>query len=122
MRDGSLIAPSDDGGFMRAFLFKYRSSSIKLYMAATLLLGAVACGGNPSSPSGSNGCQVITGNTTTSFSAAGGTGAMSISTTSNCTWGAISNASFLTVTQGSTGSGNGTVAFSVAPNTGAART
>jgi hypothetical protein len=47
---------------------------------------------------------------------------MSISATSSCTWGANSNAAFLTVTQGATGAGNGTVAFSVAANTGAART
>ena len=105
---------------MYSFLSDNPSARIKIAVLAVSLLSAVACGS--SSPTGSNGCQVITGNTTTSFPAAGGTGTMSISATSSCTWGANSNAAFLTVTQGATGAGNGTVAFSVAANTGAART
>jgi hypothetical protein len=97
---------------------------------AALLLAAMACGGSPTSSSSSSssgsssggGCQVITGNTTTSFPAAGGSASMSVRTTSNCTWGAVSNAAFLTVTQGASGAGDGTIQFSVAPNTGPQRT
>ena len=37
-------------------------------------------------------------------------------------WGAVSNASFLTITQGASGAGNGSIAFSVAPNSGSQRT
>jgi len=37
-------------------------------------------------------------------------------------WTAVSSASFLTVTQGASGSGNGTVQFSLAPNAGPERT
>ena len=105
---------------MQRFLSKPLSTPLRIASLALLLAGTAACGSSPSSPSG--GCTVITGNTTTSFSAAGGTGTMSISTSSSCTWGANSNAAFLTVTQGATGAGNGSVAFSVAANTGAART
>ena len=95
---------------------------IGLASLALLLLFVTACGSdNPSGPSGSGGCQVITGNTTTSFPASGGSGSMSITTSSTCTWGAVSNASFLTVTQGMSGAGNGTITFSVAPNTGPVR-
>ena len=39
-----------------------------------------------------------------------------------CAWTATSGASFVTISQGATGSGNGTVQFAVAANTGAART
>lgn len=39
----------------------------------------------------------------------------------NCNWGATSNAPWLTVTGGNQGTGNGTVTYSVAANTGAAR-
>jgi hypothetical protein len=39
-----------------------------------------------------------------------------------CGWTATSNASWLTINQGSSGSGNGTVAFAIAANTGAHRT
>jgi hypothetical protein len=41
---------------------------------------------------------------------------------STCSWTATSNASFLTITAGATGTGNGTVTYAVAANTGAART
>ena len=43
---------------------------------------------------------------------------MAVSTTSGCTWTATSNASWITVTSGASGSGNGNVRFNVAPNTG----
>lgn len=42
-------------------------------------------------------------------------------TRANCNWGAASNAPWLTITGGATGTGPGTVAYSVAANTGAAR-
>jgi Putative binding domain, N-terminal len=92
--------------------------------AALFLVFATACSDNPAGPSGSSGggCQVITGNTTTSFSAAGGSSSVSIRTAANCTWGAVSSASFLTVTQGASGSGDGSIQFAVAANTGAQRT
>jgi hypothetical protein len=48
-------------------------------------------------------------------------GTLTFSVTANCVWTAVSNATFLTVTSGGTGSGNGTVTVSVAPNSGANR-
>ncbi len=56
-----------------------------------------------------------------SISNAGGTGSIAVSTTSGCQWTAVSNASFITVTSGASGTGSGTVNYSVAANTGAAR-
>ena len=99
---------------------------MKVFALAALLVAAAACG-SPSSPSKTNGttaggCEVITGNTTTSFPASGGSATISIRTTSACTWGAVSNAAFLTITQGASGAGDGAIGFSVAPNTGAQRT
>ena len=45
-----------------------------------------------------------------------------LSATGSCDWQAMSNSSFITIDSGATGSGNGTVNFTVAPNTtGAAR-
>ena len=49
-------------------------------------------------------------------------GTVAVTTAAGCAWTAVSNNSFITVTSGATGSGNGTVGFSVAANTGAART
>jgi hypothetical protein len=45
-----------------------------------------------------------------------------VTTPSTCAWTAVSNASFLTVTQGASGTGDGVVQFTVAANTGPART
>ena len=48
---------------------------------------------------------------------------VTVTTTSGCTWTAVSNAAWITVTNGSTRKGNGTVTITVAENTtGAART
>ncbi len=105
---------------MTRCLFNNPSLRIPLIaLAAACLLVAVACDNNPSSPSG--GCVVVTGNTTTSFGASGGTGSIDIRTPATCTWGAVSNASFVTVTSGASGAGDGTVTFAVAANTGPVR-
>ena len=53
----------------------------------------------------------------------GGTGSIAVTATgSNCQWTATSNAAWISITAGGTGSGNQSVAYSVAANTGAART
>ncbi|MGE0085977.1 MAG: C1 family peptidase [Desulfococcaceae bacterium] len=51
-----------------------------------------------------------------SFTESGGTGSITVTNSSGCSWNAVSNASWITVTSGSTGSGNGTVIYSVASN------
>jgi all-beta uncharacterized protein len=86
-----------------------------------LLLFALACSSDSTtSPSG---CQFITGTTTTTFPASGGSASITVSPRgTNCTWTAVSSAAFLTITQGASGSGEGTVQFAVAANTGPERT
>jgi hypothetical protein len=54
--------------------------------------------------------------TSQSFPIAGGTGSVSVTTGGGCPWSAASNSPFITITSGSTGTGNGTVNYSVAPN------
>ena len=54
--------------------------------------------------------------------AAGGSGSISVESQGVCEWSAVSNASWITVTSGSPGRGNGVVTFTVAANAGAART
>ncbi len=56
-----------------------------------------------------------------SFGANGGNGAVNVLGGAGCSWTATSNAGFITVSSGASGSGNGAVAFSVAANNGAAR-
>ena len=54
--------------------------------------------------------------------AGGGPGTIDISANSGCAWTAFANATWLTITSGASGSGNGSVRYTVAGNTGSART
>jgi hypothetical protein len=55
---------------------------------------------------------------TQSFNSSGGTGTVSVTTQTGCTWTDNSNASWLIITSNSTGTGNGTVNYSVSANSG----
>ncbi|MGH7185935.1 MAG: immunoglobulin domain-containing protein, partial [Pseudomonadota bacterium] len=54
--------------------------------------------------------------------AAGGTGTTSVTAAPGCAWTATGNDAWIAITAGATGSGNGSVSFSVAANAGALRT
>ena len=70
-----------------------------------------------------NGCGYSIVPTGSSIGAGGGTGTFNVITTgAGCAYTVTSNNSFITITSGASGIGNGTVSFSVAPNTGPART
>src|SRR5262245_6594448 len=89
-------------------------------LAIAFLFAASSC--SDKSSTGPSGCQIITGMTTTTFPASGGSASITVATSNTCSWSATSSAGFLTVTQGASGSGNGTVQFAVAQNTGVSRT
>jgi hypothetical protein len=65
-------------------------------------------------------CSYALNPTSQNFAAAGGNGSTSMTAGTGCAWTAVSNANWITTT--SSGSGNGTINFTVAANTGAART
>ena len=68
-------------------------------------------------------CTVTINPTSQSVPAAGATGInIAVTAPSGCARPASSNATWITVTSGATGSGNGTVTLNVAANTGGART
>ncbi len=77
-----------------------------------------ACTKAPASPSCSFGVSLPT----SAFGPEGGTGSATVTAGSGCAWTAISSGSFVTVTSGATGTGNGSVQFTVAVNTGTDRT
>jgi hypothetical protein len=52
------------------------------------------------------------------FSAQGGTGTVNVTTGAGCGWSAASGESWIVITSGATGSGSGTVTYSVAPYSG----
>ncbi|MBF0337943.1 MAG: DUF1566 domain-containing protein [Nitrospirae bacterium] len=57
------------------------------------------------------------GPSSNNFTATGGSGSVSVTANTGCTWNASSNASWITLTYGLSGSGNGTVNYTVAANT-----
>ena len=62
-------------------------------------------------------CTYSISQTNASFSASGGTGSVSVTTQPGCTWTASSGASWLTITSGKNGTGNGVISYSVSANT-----
>ncbi len=72
--------------------------------------------------SGGSNCSFTIAPTNQSFGANGGTGSVSVTTQSSCAWTATSNASFITITANNSGTGSGTVNYTVAANNGVART
>jgi hypothetical protein len=97
-------------------------------LAATLLLLVITCSGCKNSTSTATAtttapsCVVAAGAITASaFGATGGTGSVPVTAATGCAWTATSSATFMAISSGATGNGNGTVSFTVAPNAGAAR-
>lgn len=67
-------------------------------------------------------CSYTIAPTSSNFTALGGSGTVTVTTATGCPWTAASNAPpWLTVTSGSSGSGNGSVGFSVGINIAGAR-
>ena len=68
------------------------------------------------------GCTFSIAPTSESFPASGGTGSVAVMAPDGCMWTAASNDSWITIASGESGSGNGTVAYSVAANGSSLRT
>src|SRR5437899_5558381 len=68
------------------------------------------------------GCTTSMTPTSQSVPASGGTGTIALAPTGGCTWSARSDAHWIAVTSGQTGSGPGAITFSVSPSDGPART
>ena len=66
-------------------------------------------------------CSFAVTPATQAFGAAGGNGTATITAGASCGWTASSNASWITITSSAAGNGNGSIGYSVAANTGPAR-
>jgi hypothetical protein len=88
--------------------------------------GSVMVGGQRSTvtqTSTASPCSYTISPTSQNIGAAGGAGTpVAVSTQAGCQWTASSGAPWIAITSGATGAGNGSVGFSVAANTGGART
>ncbi len=67
-------------------------------------------------------CAYALSSNALSVPTAAGNGAVSVATQSVCAWTATSNASWLTITEGASGTGSGRVAFNIAANTASTAT
>jgi len=84
--------------------------------------GTITIGGQTFTVTQTNGCVYTLSSTVTNAPAAGGTGSFNINSATGCPWTSASNASWIAVTGGNTGTGNAAVNFSMQANTGVART
>ena len=80
--------------------------------------GTVTVGGVAFSVQQDSGCSYTLSANSTNAPIGGGPGSVGVQTTAGCSWTASSNVSWITITGGGSGTGNGTVQFTVASNTG----
>ena len=80
-------------------------------------LYVVNLGGTVSKIVSASPCTRSISPTSQSFGSGGGTGSVTVTAGTGCAWTAVSNAPWITITGGASGSGNGTVTYSVAPYT-----
>jgi len=68
-------------------------------------------------------CNFAISPSSRTVAAGGGSGSTAVTTGgSGCSWTAVANVNWITIASGASGTGNGTVSFTVAANTGGART
>jgi hypothetical protein len=84
--------------------------------------GTVTIAGRTYTVNQGQGCSFSLSSTSASQPPNGGTGTFDVRTGDGCGWSAASSASWLTVTAGASGTGNGTVRYTAAANTGPQRT
>src|SRR5262249_52385732 len=69
-----------------------------------------------------SGCSFGLSPTSANYTTAGGNGSVTVTVNNQtCGWTAVSNNAWITVTSGGSGTGNGTVNYTVASNSGSAR-
>ena len=83
--------------------------------------GTISVNGQNFNVNQSAGCSYSLSSSALNISATGGNGSVNLTTQTGCAWTAASNASWITVNNAS-GTGGGAITFTVAANTGQART
>lgn len=97
-------------------------SRLQAAIAAILPLLITACGSSAStnvasvtSPTSTR-CQASVTNSSTSFDSAGGSGTLNVAVARDCTWTAATQSSWIAITGGASGQGDGAVSYRVAAN------
>jgi hypothetical protein len=84
--------------------------------------GTLTVAGQTFTVNQASGCTYAISPTSDTEDSGSGKGNISITAPGGCSWTATSNAAFLTITSGASGSGNGTTTYTIAANTGPQRT
>ena len=96
------------------------SHGLKLTATLALLLCGIACGGSSSTqstaPTSLDRCSVTLASSAPQVAAEGGTGTLNITINRECGWNARAGAEWIAFTSPTSGQGNATLAFTVAPN------
>ena len=95
--------------------------NIRICLVILLALPAafLACDkSSPTEPTPAQ-CSYTVSPSSLSFSASGGSNAVTVTTASSCTWSATSDRGWMSIASGAAGTGNGTVSVSLTPNGGA---
>ena len=66
-------------------------------------------------------CVYSLGSNSSTVSSSAGSGSFNVLTSSGCSWSITNNSTFISITAGSSGTGNGTVSYSFTANSGAGR-
>ena len=85
--------------------------------------GSCPTGGGGGGGGGTTTCSYSISPTSRTIPASGGSGySIAVTSTTGCSWSASENSSWLNITSGSSGTGSGTVYYTVSPNSGDQRT
>jgi uncharacterized protein (TIGR03437 family) len=119
--DESVLERDDDGGTNGNSRIPPGSSFFMLPSSGTYIIEATSYGDNRTgnytlSLIAKTDCNFSLSSVSQSFSAAGGTGSIGVTTQSDCKWLAAGNAPWVKVGSGSPGAGNGTVNYTVEAN------
>ncbi len=106
---GQTWSPSNDG--------PSNCSVDELFWMNNTLIAATHGRGMFSIPIVDSGCSYGISPTPQSFAAGGGTGTFTVTSGPACAWTATSNATWITINSGASGTGSGTAGFTVAANT-----
>ena len=93
----------------------FRTSQVLFLVVAAVGLGSLACSERtPAEPT--TRCTIAISPASLSFGNEGGPGTVTISAAAGCAWSATSSGAWLTVTEGSSGTGAGSVKYTVSAN------
>lgn len=118
---GSVIAQDDDGGAGTNSSIPAVSGYFSLPSTGTYIVEVTSYAQNTTGNytlnlGGQSSCNYSISPTSQSFGSSGGTGSVSVSAPSGCSWQASSSANWIAITSGNSGSGNGAVNYTVVAN------